>query len=131
MSREHSRNNAPKMKKKTPGKLKKELWKHFSLYIRQRDNFTCFTCGRRGTGGGMHAGHFISKAAGGLALYFHEENVHAQCYHCNINLGGNQYEYAKRLGLEKAEELYRLKQSIVKDFPYEELIEKYKKLSTP
>jgi 5-methylcytosine-specific restriction endonuclease McrA len=116
------------LKKKTPGKLKKDLWKVFSLFIRQRDNFTCFTCGRKGEGGGMHAGHFISKAVGGLALYFHEENVHAQCYHCNINLGGNQYEYSKRLGAEKSEELYRLKQTIVKDFPYDELIEKYSKL---
>jgi len=116
-------------KKKTPGQLKKELWKHFSLYIRRRDKFTCFTCGRTGEGGGMHAGHFISKAAGGLALYFHEENVRAQCYHCNINLGGNQYEYSRRLGKKKSEELYKLKQTIVKDFPYLENIEYYKALN--
>lgn len=101
------------MKNKNISQLKKELWKWFSLYIRQRDNFTCFTCGRKGEGSGMHAGHFIPKSVGGLALYFNEDNVHCQCYHCNINLGGNQYIYGKRLG-EKAEELYKLKQLSVK-----------------
>lgn len=88
--------------------LKKKLWTVFSLYIRQRDNFTCFTCGRIGEGGGMHAGHFIPKSVGGINLYFDEDNVHAQCYHCNINLGGNQYEYSLRLG-GKARELYEIK----------------------
>lgn len=116
------------MKKKTPGQLKKELWKYFSLYIRQRDKFTCFICGRKGEGGAMHAGHFIPKSVGGLALYFHEDNVHACCYHCNINLGGNLYEYGMKLGKERVDALYKLKQTIVKDFPYPELIEKYKKL---
>lgn len=118
--------NTKIMKKKTPAQLKKILWKHFSLYIRKRDKFTCFTCGRKGDGQGMHAGHFIPKSVGGLALYFHEDNVHAQCYNCNINLSGNQYEYAKRLGLKKAEELLKLKQQTTKDFPYLEKIEYYK-----
>jgi hypothetical protein len=90
-------------------KLKKKLWTIFSLFIRQRDKFTCFTCGRVGYGSGMHAGHFISKAVGGIDLYFDEDNVHAQCYNCNINLGGCQYEYSLRLGEEKSKELYRKK----------------------
>jgi len=90
-------------------KLKKKLWTVFSLYIRERDKYTCFTCGRRGSGSGIHAGHFIAKSIGGVDLYFHEENVHAQCYHCNINLGGNQYEYALRLGKNKAKQLYDMK----------------------
>lgn len=97
------------MKTKNISQLKKDLWKHFSLYIRRRDNFICFTCGKKGEGQGMHAGHFISKAAGGLALYFNEDNVHAQCYHCNINLGGNQWEYGQRLGTKKVNELMKLK----------------------
>lgn len=97
---------------KSISKLKKELWKYFSLYIRQRDKFTCFTCGRKGEGSGMHAGHFVPKSIGGIALYFHEDNVHAQCYNCNINLGGNHYIYGKKLGEEKAEELYRIKNQV-------------------
>lgn len=62
----------------------------------------------------MHAGHFVPKSIGGLTLYFNEDNVHAQCYNCNINLSGNQYEYAKKLGLKKAEELLKLKRVNVK-----------------
>ena len=115
--------------KLTQGQLKKKLWKVFSEYIRKRDKNICFTCGKYATGSGYHAGHFIPKSVGGLALYFHEDNVHGQCFSCNINLGGNQYEYGKRLG-EKAEELYKLKGTIIKDFPFIEKIEHYKKLST-
>jgi hypothetical protein len=117
-------------KKKTPSisKLKKKLWETFSLYIRTRDNYTCFTCGRKGEGSGMHAGHFVPKSVGGLALYFHEENVHAQCYHCNINLGGNIWEYTVKLGLAKSEELHRLKGITTKwtVSDYEEKIAHYK-----
>jgi len=90
------------------------LWQLFSKFIRERDRYICFTCGRKGEGGGIHAGHFVPKSVGGITLYFNEDNVHAQCYNCNINLGGNQYEYAKRLGLDKAEALYKLKQQITK-----------------
>lgn len=115
-----------KAKKKSNAKLKKELWKVFSTYIRTRDKFSCFTCGRKGEGSGIHAGHFISKSVGGIALYFHEENVHAQCYNCNINLGGNQYIYGTKLGEKKVKELYQIKNQITKDYPFEEKIEYYK-----
>lgn len=94
--------------------LKRKLWKVFSLYIRTRDNFTCFICKRRGEGSAIHAGHFIPKSVGGIALYFNEDNVHACCYHCNINLGGNLYEYGLRLGKKKCDELYRIKNQINK-----------------
>ncbi len=109
--------------------MKKLLWKHFSLFIRLRDKGICFICGRKCEGSGYHAGHFIPKSVGGLALYFHEENVHGCCYNCNINLGGNLYLYGQKLGAKKCKELYLLKQKIVKDFPYLEKIEHYKKLN--
>lgn len=116
---------------KTPiGLLKRKLWTLFSLYIRQRDKNTCFTCGRIGEGSGIHAGHFISKAIGGIDLYFDEENVHAQCYNCNINLGGNQYEYSLRLG-EKSKELYQRKNKDFKKWTeedYKKKIDYYKSL---
>lgn len=101
-------------KKPSISKLKKKLWAEFSLYIRNRDKWTCFTCGRRAEGSGLHAGHFISKAVGGISLYFHEENVNAQCYNCNINLGGNIWEYGQRLGPEKVARLYQIKNEIAK-----------------
>lgn len=102
------------MKKHTTASLKKKLWKVFSAYIRKRDKGICFTCGKYAEGSGYHAGHFIAKASGGLALYFNEDNVHGQCYHCNINLGGNSYIYGTKLGKKKADELYKLKQSTEK-----------------
>lgn len=120
------------LKKKSPKKisvLKRKLWVLFSKYIRERDKNICFTCGRKGEGSGSHAGHFISKAVGGNVLYFHEENVHCQCYNCNINLSGNQWEYGKRLGEETVNKLYALKGKIekwtVED--YENKIKQYEK----
>lgn len=111
------------LKKKSPLKkkskvklsvLKRKLWKVFSEYIRKRDKGICFICGRVASGSAYHAGHFIPKSIGGLALYFHESNVHGSCYHCNINLGGNLYEYGVKLGVEKVNELYQLKNQILK-----------------
>ncbi len=107
--------------------LKRKLWKVFATFIKKRDGNICFTCGRKGEGSGIHAGHFINKSVGGAALYFHEENVHAQCYNCNINLGGNQYVYGEKLGKETVERLRRLKLQIFKPTEewYEDMIEDY------
>lgn len=106
-----------KLKKQSTQKvsvLKRKLWKVFSAYVRKRDGGICFTCGRKCEGSGYHAGHFIAKSVGGITLYFHLENVHGQCYNCNINLGGNQYEYGKRLGKKIVDKLYALKQQTAK-----------------
>lgn len=97
------------MKKQSIAVLKKKLWKEFSIFIRNRDGGICFTCDARCEGSNYHAGHFIAKAAGGLALYFNEDNVHGQCMRCNIHLGGNQWEYGQRLGKKKVNELMKLK----------------------
>ena len=112
-------------KKPTITQLKKKLWKEFSQFIRTRDKFQCFTCGRFGSGAGMHCGHFIPKSVGGITLYFNEENNHAQCYNCNINLGGNQWEYGKRLGEETVARLQKLKQTYAK-WSIEDYLEKIK-----
>ena len=55
-------------KKQSISTLKKKLWKEFSLFIRNRDKWNCYTCGRRAEGSGLHAGHFISKSVGGISL---------------------------------------------------------------
>lgn len=104
---------------------KKKLWKLFSIWIKKRDNYTCYTCGRKAEGSGLHAGHFVPKSVGGIALYFNEDNVHAQCYNCNINLGGNQYIYGQKLGKKKVEQILKLKGQITKDFDYDVLMERY------
>lgn len=121
-------------KKQTIGWYKKKLWTVFSKYIRQRDGYKCFTCDRTGTGSSMHAGHFIPKAGGGMSLYFHEDNVHSQCFHCNMNLGGNGAEYYKRMvekfGQELVDELFRLKYQGFRKYTIDEYIseiEVYKK----
>lgn len=108
------RGKLQKQSKTKVSTLKRKLWKIFADYIKLRDKYTCFTCGRKGEGSGIHAGHFINKSIGGIALYFHEENVRAQCYNCNINLGGNQYVYGVKLGKEKVDELYAIKSQINK-----------------
>lgn len=117
-----------KPKKKTNAKLKKELWKVFAQYVKGRDKGTCFTCGRRSSGQGLHAGHFIPKAAGGLALYFHEDNVKAQCASCNLFLEGNHYVFGQKLGEEKVKELYELRKVVTKwsEKDYLDKIEYYK-----
>lgn len=121
-------------KPKTIRQLKKELWKWFSLFIRQRDGYKCVTCGKYAEGSGMHAGHYITKAAGGLALYFHENNVHAQCFRCNIHLSGNWSKYRdfilEKYGEAVDKELMRLRYVVLKwtTKDYEEKINHYKSL---
>lgn len=94
-------------------KLKRKLWKVFSLWIKTRDKFTCFTCGRKGEGQGMHCGHYIPKSICGPGLYFHELNNHAQCFNCNINLGGYGAMYdinmTKKYGQEEVDKLWKIK----------------------
>lgn len=132
-------------KQKTLPQLKKTFWKVFSEYIRRRDNAVCFTCrtkvndyydrlgcvkpGWKAT----QAGHFITAANCGLALYFHEQNVHCQCHRCNVNLSGNWLEYEKRIievyGQKTCDELKSLKWTgdiryTAQD--YEAMIEDYK-----
>jgi len=77
------------------------LDKYFSEFIRlsaadENGLCQCVTCkklkpwNKRKT----HAGHFISKNSKTLRVRWDVENVHPQCYNCNTNLGGNQYEYS-------------------------------------
>lgn len=75
----------------------KDLWPLVSKYIRQRDGGVCFTCGRKCDRSGYHAGHFIPSSVSGFALRYSPLNIHGQCYHCNINLGGYGAEYATRM----------------------------------
>ncbi len=107
--------------------LKRKLWEVFAKFIKQRDAYTCFTCGKKAIGYGMNAGHFIPKSVGGLTLYYNEDNVHAQCSYCNLTLGGNQYIYGQKLGEKKVAELYALKQKSVKwsELDYQKLINHY------
>lgn len=76
----------------------------FSLYIRLKgmDNqglCVCVSCGKLKPwdGGKTHAGHFIGKGKTTFMVRWDERNVGCQCYHCNSNLEGNKYNFAKHL----------------------------------
>ena len=116
-------------------KLKKELDKWFSLYIRLRDSenglIQCFTCGTvKNYKSGMQNGHFQSRSH--LATRFCEINCQPQCVGCNMFKQGEQYKFALALdakyGEGTAEELqFKARQTIkLSRIDYEEKISYYK-----
>ena len=129
---------------KTISKLKKELDKWFSLYIRLRDAtdeglVQCFTCGKVSNyKSGMQNGHFQSRKH--LATRWDKENCQVQCVGCNMFKAGEQYKFSialdSKYGEGKAEELELLARTIMKvsriDYEektsyYKDLVEKLKK----
>jgi 5-methylcytosine-specific restriction endonuclease McrA len=109
-----------KKKSKTEiAKLKEELWELCKAITRKRYGNTCYTCGKEGlTGSNWHTGHFIPSAAGGADLRYELDNLRCQCYHCNVNLGGNGTEYYRRMlekeGKKYVDTLFKRKQNITK-----------------
>ena len=96
--------------------LDAKLWKMFSEYVRLRDRFQddwckCISCGCIKHWKEMHAGHFIDRQHKGVK--FNEQNVHAQCCHCNTYGQGEQYRYGesiiKKYGSGIIDELYMKK----------------------
>jgi len=124
--------------KKTISKLKKELDKWFSLYIRLRvaneyGYVQCFTCGIvRGYKDGMQNGHFQSRKH--LATRFDEKNCQVQCIKCNMYSQGEQFKFGINLnykyGEGSSEELEFLARTSLKisRVEYEEKISYYKNL---
>ena len=82
-------------KAKSISQLKKILDKYFSIYIRQRDNGICFTCGSKKEWKYQQCGHFISRSHN--ATRYDETNSHCQDARCNIFLYGNLLEYRRRI----------------------------------
>ena len=120
---------------KSISKLKKELDKWFSLYIRLRQSeeglCQCFTCGKVDHYKRMQNGHFQSRRF--MATRFSEDgNCEVQCQKCNIWEQGMQYRFALNLdakyGEGTAEELETLARTIVKftRVDYEDSIRYYK-----
>ena len=120
---------------KTISKLKKDLDKWFSLYIRLRDAtdeglVQCFTSNRVYHYKSIHAGHFMSRKR--LATRWCESNVQPQSADDNLFGQGEQYKFALALeakyGEGTAEEL-QLKSRQIQKFSrvdYEEKISYYK-----
>jgi len=120
---------------KTISKLKKELDKWFSLYIRLRDAtdmgvVQCFTCGKIAHyKSGMQCGHFQSRRF--MATRYDERNQ-IQCVKCNMFEQGMQWQFGLNLdakyGLGTAEELQLKARQTFKmmRIDYEEKITYYK-----
>lgn len=113
--------------------VQKELWDLCKTIIRKKYGNTCFTCGARNLSGvNWHTGHFIPKGASGAFLKYDLRNLRPQCFHCNINLGGNGTMFYKNMmfieGAQFVDALFSDKNKIVPKpiFFYLELIDKYK-----
>ena len=122
---------------KTISKLKKELDKWFSLFIRLRDAteegvVQCFTCSRISHyKSGMQNGHFQSRRY--HSTRWDEKNCQVQCIKCNMFSGnGEQFKFGigldSKYGEGTAEELEFLSRTIMKvsRIDYEEKISYYK-----
>lgn len=120
---------------KSISKLKKELDKFFSLYIRLRSAddlgfVMCFTSGRYYHYKDIHAGHFMSRKC--LSTRWCETNVQPQSVADNLFAQGRQYQFGKELdfkyGKGTAEKLqFQSKQTLkLSRADYEEKITYYK-----
>ena len=92
----------PKVKKESVSKLKKELDRVFSLYIRQRgadhNGMThCVTCGYPAHWKEMDAGHYVPRQD--LATRWDPRNVWTQCKRCNGFRGGEPEKMAAHINL--------------------------------
>ena len=125
------------MAKKTISKLKKELDKYFSLYIRLREATDegiaqCFTCGKIDHYKKLQCGHFQSRRH--HATRWNEWNCQVQCVKCNMFEQGEQWKFGLNLdakyGDGTSKELEFLAQTSIKKMrvEYEEDIRYYKAL---
>jgi hypothetical protein len=122
----------------TVSKLKKELDKWFSLYIRLREAtdeglVQCFTCGNvNNYKVGMQNGHFMSRQF--MSTRYDEQNCQVQCVGCNMFKFGEQFKFSLALdykyGKGTAEELLHKSRQINKmsSKDFEEKISYYKSL---
>jgi len=123
--------------KKSVSKLKKELDKWFSLYVRIKDcndngMVSCYTSGRLYHYKEIHAGHFMSRKH--LSTRWDEQNVKPQSAADNLFGQGEQYKFGMLLdsqyGEGTAEELQiKARQSYkISRVDYEDKISYYKEL---
>lgn len=87
-----------KIPKSTRSKKIAKLDALFSIFIRRRDCTPygrCVSCGKVITFETCDAGHFYVRSI--MSLRYDEDNVNAQCRHCNRFLEGLAMEYKTRL----------------------------------
>lgn len=93
--------------------------KLFSLYIRNRDAWTCQKCGTYYPVGaqGLHCSHLFSRRH--KSIRWEPLNAVAHCFNCHMWFGGNPIEayrwIVEYLGEERLAELERMKAQTVRD----------------
>jgi hypothetical protein len=102
---------------KTTSQWRNELQTIFNRWVRMRDaKLGCISCGRPLVGK-YDAGHYYSVGAY-PSLRYHPDNCHGQCVECNQHRHGNLIEYGerltKRIGVERVEELRRVRTQMVR-----------------
>lgn len=123
-----------KISKMPISRLQRKIWEHIKRIIRKIYPPVCYTCGRTGlVGANLQTGHMWPKASLGAFLKYDLRLLRVQCFHCNINLGGNgAVFYVKMLAEIGAEAMAKLeadRQVIVKAYDhYLKLLEEYSKL---
>ena len=125
-------------KSRSNSKLKKELDKHFSLFIRLRDadsdgNVSCYTCGKVSHYKQSQCGHFVPRNI--LITRWNPQNCRNQDAGCNLWGNGRLLDFEEHLikdiGAEAVEALKASRHQILKVSTawYLEQIEIYKSLS--
>ncbi len=101
---------------KEKSKAKANAWKAFSLYIRNRDNWTCFVCDAALDKYHADAGHLFSRYWAGTL--FDEFNVNCQCKKCNlmhtIDTEPYKQKWIQTWSEDEYWELYRKSKDLVK-----------------
>jgi rubredoxin len=104
------------MRKPKTSTEKRKANKAFSDYIRERDHWTCYTCGRHVTPQTGDAGHLFSRYWAGTL--YNEINVHCQCKRCNMLHEVDSEPYRKKFiedyGQDTYDDLYRQSKDTVK-----------------
>jgi len=109
--------------------LKKEADRLFSYFIRNRDNWTCQTCGIKVYGSNAHCSHFVGR--NNMATRYEERNCICQCSRENMFMEGNKPKFAlflmKKYGNEIIEELVNQGEQVVEPTPefFKNIIKKY------
>lgn len=120
------RKKSPK-KASSPSKLKKELDRVFSLFVRQYHAKRCFTCGKETNL--LQCGHFIPRSY--LATRWDFDNCRPQCVGCNIWGRGKLLDFEdnliKEIGLDRVTALKQKRREVWKLKPewYVHQINKY------
>jgi hypothetical protein len=115
-------------------KLQDKVWKEAKRITLNKYGNTCYTCDRTNLdGSNCQLGHFIPSGSCGAYLRLDLRNLRIQCYHCNINLGGNGAEYYRRMvmevGKKATEQIFKDKQKSVKAKDhYTKLLKEYVEL---